>query len=427
LSNTPSVEPVQAAVGERSSLNLILARVLLPFALAHFVSYFFRTVNAVVYPDLAHDLGLAADSIGLLTGAYFFAFAAAQLPVGVALDRFGPRKVQVPMLMIATVGAALFSYAHSLTELIIARGLIGFGVAGSLMAAIKASSLWLPQERLPLSTAVLLSVGGMGAMASTAPMHAILQHTDWRGAFIGLGVCTLAVSLLILAVVPEHPKKQETRFLEMATAVKQLYSSWSFWRLGLYSIFAHATYMAVQGLWMGPWLRDVAHLERTAVANVLLAGTVAMVAGSLAFGWITDYLRKFGVKPILVCGVGIWAFALFQFLMIYASGIDPFVVAVGFSFFGTATTMNYAIVAQSVPVHLTGRVSTAFNLLVFLLAFVVQWGMGSILNHWMPDNGAYPKVAYQYTLGIILALQIPGLLLWLTFKPWGRNETAPAA
>src|SRR6218665_4079513 len=279
LSNTPSVEPVQAAIAERSSLNLRLARVRLPFALAHFVSYFFRTVNAVVYPDLAHDLGLAADSIGLLTGAYFFAFAAAQLPVGVALDRFGPRKVQVPMLMIATVGAALFSYAHSLTELIIARGLIGFGVAGSLMAAIKASSLWLPQERLPLSTAVLLSVSGMGAMASTAPMHAILQHTDWRGAFLGLGFWTLGVSLLILAVVPEPPKKQETRFLEMATAVKQVYSLWSFWRLGLYSIFAHATYMAVQGLWMGPWLRDVAHRERTAVANVLLAGTVARAAG----------------------------------------------------------------------------------------------------------------------------------------------------
>src|SRR6218665_3737911 len=152
-------------MGERSSLNLLLARVLLPFALAHFVSYFFRTVNAVVYPDLAHDLGLAAVSIGLLTGAYFFAFAAAQLPVGVALDRFGPRKVQLPMLMIATVGAALFSYAHSLTELIIARGLIGFGVAGSLIAAIKASSLWLPQERLPLSKAVVLPVGGMGDIA----------------------------------------------------------------------------------------------------------------------------------------------------------------------------------------------------------------------------------------------------------------------
>jgi MFS family permease len=413
---------MHAVAGERSSLNLILAKVLLPFALAHFVSYFFRTVNAVVYPDLAHDLGLSADSIGLLTGAYFFAFAAAQLPVGVALDRFGPRKVQAPMLMIATVGAGLFANAHSLTELIIARGLIGFGVAGSLMAAIKASSLWLPQDRLPLATAVLLSVGGLGAMASTAPMHAVLQLTDWRGAFFGLGVGTLAVSLLIFAVVPEHPKKQEIRFLDMAAAVKQLYSAWSFWRLGLYSIFAHATYMAVQGLWMGPWLRDVAHLDRASVANVLLAGTVAMVAGSLGFGWFTDYLRKFGVKPILVCGAGIWMFVLFQFLMVSVGNINPYVVAVGFSFFGTATTMNYAIVAQSVPVHLTGRVSTSFNLLVFLLAFVVQWGVGGILNHWVPEVGAYPKVAYQYALGIILALQIPGLLLWLTFKPWEKSK-----
>lgn len=422
MENTPSATQTQVSARDNSGLISILATVLLPFALAHFVSYLYRTVNAVVYPDLAHDLGLAANSIGLLTGAYFFAFAAAQLPIGVALDRFGPRKVQVPMLMVAASGAALFAYAHSLTELIIARGLIGLGVAGSLMAAIKASSLWLPQDRLPLSTAVLLSVGGMGAMASTVPMHAALQYTDWRGAFIGLGIGTLAVSFLIFIVVPEHPKKQQTKLTEMAAAVKQLYSSWSFWRLALYSIFAHATYMAVQGLWMGPWLRDMAHLDRAGVANVLLAGTMAMVAGSLAFGWITDYLRKFGFKPIIVCGAGIWIFVLFQFLMVSATSINPYIIAVGFSFFGTATTMNYAIVAQSVPVQLTGRVSTSFNLLVFLLAFAVQWGVGSMLNLWTPENGVYPKVAYQYALGIILALQIPGLLLWLTFKPWVRSS-----
>lgn len=164
-----------------------------------------------------------------------------------------------------------------------------------------------------------------------------------------------------------------------------------------------------------------------AVANVLLAGTVAMVAGSLAFGTITDYLRRFGVKPILVCGAGIWVFVLFQFLMVYATDINPFVVALGFGFFGTATTMNYAIVAQSVPAQLTGRVSTSFNLLVFLLAFVVQWGMGSILNHWIPETGAYPRQAYRYAFGIILALQIPGLLLWLTFRPWARSKTTSAA
>lgn len=405
------------------SFFYVLSRVLLPFAIAHFASYFFRTVNAVIYPDLARELELAADSIGLLTGAYFFAFAAAQLPVGVALDRFGPRKVQIPMLAIATLGAALFANAHSLTELIVARGLIGFGVAGSLMAAIKASSLWLPQDRLPLATAVLLSVGGMGAMASTAPMHSLLQHVDWRTSFLLLGACTFVVSLLILFIVPEHPDRQKARFLEMASAVKQLYSSWLFWRLALYSIFAHGTYMAVQGLWMGPWLRDVAHLDRTEAASVLLAGTVAMVTGSLSFGWITDSLRKFNIKPIFVCGAGIWFFAIFQCLMIWGDSYSPYLVAIGFSFFGTATTMNYAIVAQSVPAHLTGRVSTSFNLLVFLLAFVIQWGLGSVLNQWAPVDGSYPKEAYQYAFAVVLALQLPGLVLWLTFKPWQRSAS----
>lgn len=408
--------------GSGASFAALLAQVLLPFALGHFISYLYRVINAVVYPDLARDLGLGADSIGLLTSTYFLTFAAAQLPIGVALDRYGPRRVQAPMLLVAAVGAALFSQAHSVGQLVLARGLIGLGVAGSLMAAIKACSLWLPPERLPLATALLLSVGGMGAMASTAPLHAALQYTQWRGAFTALAMGTVLVSAAIFFVVPEHSRKQSARLGDMAAAVKDLYCSWSFWRLALYSIVAHATYMAVQSLWMGAWLRDMAHLNRADVANVLLAGTMAMVAGSLFFGWLTDYLRQFGVKPLLVCGAGIWIFIALQAVMVGGAGQHPYLIAAGFSFFGTATTMNYAIVAQSVPSHLTGRVSTSFNLLVFLLAFVVQWGMGGVINQWMQDHGSYPVQAYQYAFGIIVTLQIPGLLLWLSFKPWQRME-----
>jgi undecaprenyl pyrophosphate phosphatase UppP len=101
--------------------------------------------------------------------------------------------------------------------------------------------------------------------------------------------------------------------------------------------------------------------------------------------------------------------------------LHPMVLAVGFSFFGTATTMNYAIVAQSVPTHLTGRVSTSFNLLVFLLAFIVQWGLGALINQWMPDQGQYPVEAYRVALGLILLLQVPGILLWFSFGPWRRD------
>lgn len=400
----------------------LLGMVLLPFALAHFISYLFRTVNAVVYPELAHDLGLEANNLGLLTSVYLLTFALAQLPVGVALDRFGPRRVQIPMLAVAAAGAAMFAGAHTLWMLVVARGLIGLGVAGSLMASIKACSLWLPPQKLSLATAIVLAVGGMGAMVATTPVQLALTYTDWRIVFLCLASVTVALSTAMFFMVPEHPKKQKTRLSDMTRAVAQLYSTWSFWRLAFYTLFAHASFMAIQGLWMGPWLHDVRHLSRLEVANVLFAGTVGMVVGSLAFGWLTDILHKRGFKPILVCGGGLACFLLIEVLMVLEVPVSPFVIAVGFSCFGSSAAMNYAIVAQSVPPHLIGRVSTSYNLVIFMLGFLVQWGLGSIINLWPMENGVYPAKAYQVALGINLALQIPGFLLWLSFKPWQRER-----
>jgi MFS family permease len=398
--------------------------IFIPFGLGHFVSYLFRTVNALIYVDLERELHLPASSLGLLTGVYFLTFAAAQIPLGVMLDRYGPRSVQAPMLLFAVLGSLIFSFSHTELGLIIGRGLIGLGVAGSLMSAIKACAIWLPVERLPLSTACLLSVGGLGAMASTAPLHELLKWISWREAFLILALLTLFVCVIIHLSVPRTYKPKNTTLAEMSKAVGTLYSSWVFWRLALYSVFAHAVYMSVLSLWMGPWLRDVAQLSESSMANTLLWGTVAMVAGSLAFGSITDYLRRFGVQPIMVCGAGVSIFIVFQSLMISGLPISPLLIAMGFSFFGTSTTMNYAIVAQSVSPELAGRVSSSFNLVVFVLAFVLQWLMGEILNLWPATGQGYPVEAYQWSLGVMIALQVPGVLLWLSFKPWELKTAA---
>lgn len=420
-----AAEP-QIAAGS-TAFSRVLATVMLPFALAHFISYLYRTVNAVVYPELAEDLGLTAGTLGLLTGAYFLTFAAAQIPVGIALDRFGPRRVQGPMLLLAAAGAVLFSCSDSLAELVLARALIGLGVAGSLMAAIKACSLWLPRERLPLATAALLAVGGLGAMASTTPMQWVLEQADWRAGFVGLAVGTIIISSLLFLIVPEHAGRNvPTRLAEMLKAVVELYGAWSFWRLALYTVWAHATYLSIQSLWIGPWLADIGHLSHPEAARVLFACTLAIVAGTLCFGWISDALQRFGFKPILVCGVGTAVFLTFQLAMVIgpeAMRLSPSLIAIGFSFFGTAAALNFAIVAQSVPGHLTGRVSTSFNLLVCLLAFVLQWGLGELITLWQPQEGTgrYPQESYRFALGINLALQVPGLLLWLSFRPWRRN------
>lgn len=424
--------PAHPHPAHQLTLARVLVGVLLPFALAHFVSYLYRNVNTVVYPDLIRDVGLSANTLGLLTGVYLMAFAVAQLPVGMALDRFGPRKVQLPMLAVATLGGVLFAQAQSFEGLLLARALIGLGVAASLMAAIKASSLWLPPERLPISTAVLLAVGGLGAMASTAPMQLAVDHVGWRGSFVGIAACAATVCALIAWVVPEHPSRQHVSVAAMTRSVGQLYASPLFWRMALCTLFSNGAYMAIQGLWLGPWLRDVGQLSRGDAATVLFWGTVAMVAGSLTFGWLTDWLAsRHRVRPITVCGVGMCMFWLLQLLMLAPGTLPAWALAVGFSFFGTAGAMNYAILAQSMPSHLTGRVSTSFNLLIFLVAFGLQWGLGAIINHWPAQQGAYPAEAYQTALAACLAMQLPGVVLWLGFKPWQRKPgpgqaTAPA-
>lgn len=452
----------------------VLLSVLLPFALAHFVSYLYRNVNTVVYPDLVRDIGLDAHTLGLLTGSYFIAFALAQLPVGMALDRFGPRRVQMPMLAVAALGGVLFAQAQSLEGLLAARALIGLGVSASLMAAIKASALWLPPERLPMSTAGLLAVGGLGAMASTAPMQWVTDAVGWRLAFWGIAACAAAVALLIFARVSEHPSHQPTQKITpdlpqahspapgnlarseqlgsahqanhhatslkaMLASVGQLYARPLFWRTALCTLFANGAYMAIQGLWMGPWLRDVGHLPRAEVAQVLFWSTAAMVAGSLSFGALTDWLARHRVRPVTVCGAGVAVFLLCQLLMLWPNGVRldlplgvaihvplqvPYgLLAVAFSYFGAAAAMNYAILAQGMPPALTGRVSTSFNLLIFLAAFGLQWGLGAVINQWPADHGTYPEAAYQTALAVCLAVQVPGLLLWLGFKPW---RLAPA-
>lgn len=424
-------EPAAAAHAPTSptanglALPRVLLGVLLPFALAHFVSYLYRNVNTVVYPDLVRDVGLDASGLGLLTGIYMATFALAQLPVGMALDRYGPRRVQLPMLALAAVGGLLFAQAESFTGLLVARGLIGLGVSASLMAAIKASSLWLPPDRLPLSTSVLLSVGGLGAVASTAPMQWVVDAVGWRWGFVGIAACAVAVAVLIGTAVPEHPTRPaKTSVRAMARSVAQLYATPLFWRMALCTLFASGAYMAIQGLWLGPWLRDVGHLSRPEAAQVLFWSTLGMVLGSLGWGTLADRLRHHRVRPVTVCGMGLTAFLVCQGLMLLPqTHTTASVLAVAFSVLGTAGALNYAIVAQTMPVHLTGRVSTSFNLLIFLAAFVLQWGLGGVIGLWQPDatTGAYPATAYHAAWLACLALQLPGWALWLGFKPWERQ------
>jgi predicted MFS family arabinose efflux permease len=402
-----------------------LLRVFLPFALGYFLSYVYRMVNAVLAPNLVNDLGLEPAALGLLTSAYFLAFAAFQLPLGVLLDRYGPRRVEAILLLFAALGAFIFAQAESLGTLILGRALIGLGVSACLMAAFKAFTQWLPPERLPFANGVQMVSGGMGALFATAPVEAVLHVTDWRGVFTGLSVLTLFAAAVIFFIVPRsHEKPTGESLREELQGVVTIYTSAKFWRIAPLAILAQSAFLAIPGLWAGPWLRDMAGLDRDGVAFTLLVLSVAMIVGYFFYGLLTERLARRGIPPTTVVIWAIGGFLGVQVLLVWGTVLPPALTLFLFGFGGTACILPYAILSQTFPSNLAGRANTALNMPCFLAAFLVQWAIGAIIGLW-PETaaGGYDPAGYRMGFGIILLLQVVAAGWYLLA---GRRERARA-
>ena len=384
-----------------------LLRVFCPFAFGYFLSYLYRTVNAVIAPNLVSDLGLDPANLGLLTSAYFLSFAAFQLPLGLLLDRFGPRRVEAVLLLFAAFGALLFGQAETLGGLLLGRAFIGLGVSACLMAAFKAFVIWFPPERLPLANGVQMVSGGLGALVATVPVEMALQVTDWRMVFTSLGLLTLLAAVAVFFVVPEKEGSQSGESLgQQLRGMLKIFRSRFFWSLAPWAVLSQAAHLAILGLWSGPWLRDVAGYNREGVANTLFLMALAMIIGYFSFGALAGRLGRRGIRPMTVAACGMSAFLLVQTALLL--GWQPAAVPLWilFSCFGTAGILPYAALSQHFPSYLSGRANTALNLMVFTTAFATQWGVGAIIGLW-PETGSggYAPEGYRAAFGVLLVLQ----------------------
>ncbi len=403
---------MRVTTSEATSVSTLLA-VFLPFAAGYFLSYLYRSVNAVIAPDLVDDLGLNATDLGLLTSVYFLTFALFQLPLGILLDRFSPRRVESALLLFAAVGAFMFASSGNRYDLLAGRALIGLGVSACLMASFKAFVVWFPSPKLPAVNGWIMAAGGLGALTATAPIERLSELVGWRGLFLGLGVVTLIVAAAVFLIVPERSRQASPESLTVQwQGVVRVFRSRFFWRLAPLATLTQASFLSIQGLWAGPWLRDVVGLERSEVAGYLLIIAAAMVAGYLSMGALAYRLSRLGVPPIVVAAGGMLLFLLTQLTMIVnlSAAIGPLWGL--FGFFGTSGIVTYAVLSQAFPAELAGRVNTALNLLVFITAFACQWGIGAIIAMWPSVNGGYHPHAYQTAFGTVLILQMVAFL-WL--------------
>lgn len=412
--------------GRRMAANLaangtLMLRVFLPFVAGYYMAYLFRSINAVMASPLATELGLGAGDLGLLTSVYFLTFATAQIPIGILLDRYGPRRVQSSLMVVAALGSALFAVSENFSMLLLGRALIGLGVASALTAGMQALVLWFPRERVPLLNGLMVMLGALGAVTATWPAELALAWIGWRELFGLLAALTAVGAILVHFVVPEAVPSGSKA---VSASLKKVFGDPRFWRLAPLSASCIGTAWALQGLWAAQWFADVDGFDRAGVVRHLFMMAIALSVGALGLGIAADRLRRRGVGPEVLLGSVATVFIAIQLALILRLPLPSYVLWSGVAATGAATVLSYATLAEYFPKELTGRANGALNLFHIAVAFIVQYATGLVIQQWIPDAGHYPEMAYHTAFGLNIAFQV---IAWVWFVMPRASLRSPLA
>lgn len=400
----------------------------MPFGVGYFLSFLFRNTNAVLAPELIRTFDLDASELGILTAVFFAAAALQYVPLALLLDRYGPRRLFIAQAIITVVACLMTAWAESFAMLVVARGILGLGVAACLTTAFKAVTVWFPRDRLATGNGMILFAGALGAITSTRPLQMFLVTNDWREIFVIAAVVSALLALFVAVAMPERNSKQVADGLSSFAVYREILTHPVFWRVSPAAAFGLAGFFAIQGLWANGWMSDVAGLDQAAIGRRLLAIAIAMMAGTLFNGVLTDALAKRGVDRSAYLAVGLGGLLVAEFAL--ATKLDPHAywpwVLMGFT--GNIGALVHPILSPNYPPHYAARSISTIAILTFGLVFVIQSGIGFILDLWgaLPD-GSYPEMAYNVAFGMLVFAQGSCLLYLAVSLPRLRKEARKSA
>jgi len=398
----------------------IFCSVFLPFAASYYLSYFFRTINALVSSRLTADFDLGARSLGLLTSVFFLS-AFFQVPIGVLVDRHGTRRVQSGLLLLAAFGAAVFSLGSEVWVLVLGRALVGLGAGAAVFIGFKAIATWYPPERLALMNGCYVMVGALGAVTATAPAEALLASIGWRGLFETFAFVTVICAAITFVIVPDGAKNQPA---PTTSNLRDILRDIRLWRLAPLSTMCISTAWAFQGLWAAPWMEDVEKFDRPAIVRHLFVMAVALSLGSLALGAGAHLLRKRGVRAqdflLMVTGL----FVAAELALILAVPTSSYLLWAIIASLGGASVLTYAILPEFFPTNMIGQANAVLSSCHIAGAFFLQYATGFVVNLWPAHGGHYPPIAYRMAFALIVILQITAII-WFAYpaiRTWRRNS-----
>ncbi len=369
------------------------------------ISQFLRNSVAVIAPNLAAELQLSAADLGLLSSAFFLVFAAAQIPVGIALDRFGPRWCLLAGIAVIVVGAVVFALATSRFQLITGRALLGLGASSAFVAPLAIYAKRFAPARFATLTGLQIGFGSVGALIATAPLAYGTAAIGWRGCFMLVGAVTVAIGLLVAVVVrepndPAGSPHQGESLRENIAGVLAVIRTPSAGYLFAMQMVGYSSFALVAGLWGGPYLSDIYGYGLVARGDFLLILALAQIIGSLTFGPAERLFSGYKL-PVLIGALS--TVAVLGSLAVVGK-LEPAWLAFWFGTLGLATGYVPVLIAHGrslLPPHLIGRGITLFNMGTMGGVFVAQMLSGLIINQFPADpGGAYPLAAYRLVFGL---------------------------
>lgn len=391
------------------------------FALAYFLSALLRAITATLAPVFSLEMGLSASGLGLLAGIYFVGFAATQLPLGGALDRFGPKRVLLALLLVAVSGCGLFALAEQFSHLLFARLLIGIGVSACLMAPLTAYRRHLSGTAQLRANSWMLMMGSLGMLASTLPVQWLLPWSGWRGLFWLLSVMVMVVLVPLAWLVPSDQPRGAHGASDIGYG--RIWRDATFRRLAPMGFCLYGGLIAMQSLWIGPWLTEVAGESATGSAAGLLAVNAGMLLAFLVWGAVVLRLTLLGWPPLRLITVG-WPLSVATLGVVVILG--PAAGAISWTIWCVAAsvvTLSQPAVGLAFPQAHAGRALSAFNLVVFLGVFATQWGIGLMIDG-LQSIGWTRLAAYQAAFTAVGA-GMAGSGVWYWLRPKACPYRAP--
>ena len=410
-----SIQPLSA------SFNTLRWRLFFTLALIYILVYFYRVSLAVVSDDISRDLALTPEQLGTLAGVLFYVYAVAQIPLGPLIDRVGPRLVISGCGFLTTLGGLLFARAEGLATAMAGRVLIGIGTAAVLMATFTIFSRWYTRQEFGRITGLMVAAGNLGNLAGTAPLAFAVGAVGWRSSFLWIAVLQGLATFLVFVKVQDRPDRP----LEPDAAEQQkkpgMLEAWgviarqrSFWLLAAIAFCWYGNYLAVQGLWGGPYLMHLIGLSREGAGQMLMWTSVGFIIGSLVTDLVARKVFHSYSRTLLAgqcCLAGLMTGFLGWLPLIPSWSLTLYFLGIGLTV--SSGVMIYPIIRAMVPVSMVGTGLTSLNFFVLMGSAVAQQGMGIIIAH----AGGYTTEGFRAAFSVPVA----GLLLASLFFSFARN------